>query len=323
MPAHTYVLKCSQAFNVLDSRGAVSTADRAAEFARMRRLAGDVAKLWQARREELGHPLGLIGQAPPAEPAAAARTGDEPRTLVFEIGTEELPPSEARAAREELRRTITDGLGTTRLHHGDIQVLATPRRLIAVVAGVAAREEDHVRVVKGPKVAAAYDADGVPTKALQGFLQGQGATLAEVEEQDVKGARHVVVVRQEAGGAAPEVLAGVLAKIVSGLRSSKNMRWNDPQLSFSRPVRWLTALWGDDVVPVAVSTLAARPHHPAAAHRGVAGGAGGLGGDLPRDPRGQRHPHRPRGPPHRDRRRRHRPGPLRGRHRPGRARPRC
>ncbi|MFB9699384.1 glycine--tRNA ligase subunit beta, partial [Amorphoplanes digitatis] len=232
-------------------------ADRAAEFARMRRLAGDVAKLWQARREELGHPLGLIGQAPPAEPAAAARTGDEPRTLVFEIGTEELPPSEARAAREELRRTITDGLGTTRLHHGDIQVLATPRRLIAVVAGVAAREEDHVRVVKGPKVAAAYDADGVPTKALQGFLQGQGATLAEVEEQDVKGARHVVVVRQEAGGAAPEVLAGVLAKIVSGLRSSKNMRWNDPQLSFSRPVRWLTALWGDDVVPVAVSTLAA------------------------------------------------------------------
>ncbi|MFI7372468.1 glycine--tRNA ligase [Actinoplanes sp. NPDC049668] len=257
VPAHTYVLKCSQAFNVLDSRGAVSTADRAAEFARMRRLAGDVAKLWQTRREELGHPLGLIEPARPAEPAAATRTGDEPRTLVFEIGTEELPPSEARAAREELRRNITDGLGATRLRHGDIRVLATPRRLIAVVASVAAREEDHVRVVKGPKVAAAYSADGVPTKALEGFLQGQGATLAEVEEQDVKGARHVVVVRQEAGGAAPEVLAGVLAKIVAGLRSSKNMRWNDPQLSFSRPVRWLTALWGDDIVPVAVSTLAA------------------------------------------------------------------
>jgi glycyl-tRNA synthetase len=68
---------------------------------------------------------------------------------------------------------------------------------------------------------------------------------------------NVSVQKKEAGRAAPEVLADVLAKVVTGMRSAKNMRWNDPQLSFSRPIRWLLALWGPDVVPVAVSTLAA------------------------------------------------------------------
>ena len=257
VPAHTYVLKSSQAFNVLDSRGAVSTADRAAEFARMRRLAGEVAKLWVARRDQLGHPLGESPVQAKATAVATPAEKDGARTLVFEIGTEELPPSEARAARDYLRRALTDGLAATRLTHDEVRVFATPRRLIAVVGAVAARETDHVRTVKGPKIQAAYGADGAPTRALEGFLRGQGATLADVATADVNGVPHAVLTRPEAGGAAPTVLAAVLAKVVTGLRAAKNMRWNDPQLSFSRPVRWLTALWGDDVVPVAVGALAA------------------------------------------------------------------
>src|SRR5215212_5691218 len=108
VPAHTYVLKCSQAFNVLDARGAVSTAERAAEFARMRRLAGDVARLWIAKRDELGHPLGLAERPAPAAPAADSAPRETPRTLVFEVGTEEMPPSEARAALVLLRREVTE-----------------------------------------------------------------------------------------------------------------------------------------------------------------------------------------------------------------------
>ncbi|AEV86238.1 glycyl-tRNA synthetase subunit beta [Actinoplanes sp. SE50] len=258
VPAHSYVLKCSQAFNVLDSRGAVSTAERAAEFGRMRRLAGEVAKLWVARRAEQEHPLGTTGEPAAARAAGSTQTGDTPRTLLFEIGTEELPPAELRNAREQLLRLVTEGLAGTRLGHGEIRVFGTPRRLIAVVQAVAAREDDHVRTVKGPKTQAAYAADGTtPTKALDGFLRGQGATLAELETAEFNGVPHVVVRKPEAGGAAPQVLAAVLAKVVGGLRAAKNMRWNDPKLAFSRPLRWLTALWGDDVVPVAVSTLAA------------------------------------------------------------------
>ncbi|WP_045745870.1 glycine--tRNA ligase [Actinoplanes rectilineatus] len=257
VPAHSYVLKCSQAFNVLDSRGAVSTAERAAEFARMRRLAGEVAKLWVGRRAELEHPLGLTEPLDAARAAAAVQTGTGARTLVFEIGTEELPPSELRSAREQVMRLMTEGLAGTRLAHGDIRVFGTPRRLIAVVQAVGAREDDHERVVRGPKAQAAYGADGTPTKALEGFVRGQGVTVADVETVELNGVPHVVVTKHEAGRAAPTVLAGVLAQVVTGLRAAKNMRWNDPKLTFSRPVRWLVALWGDDVVPVAVSTLSA------------------------------------------------------------------
>ncbi|MGA5299367.1 glycine--tRNA ligase [Nucisporomicrobium flavum] len=253
VPAHTYVLKCSQAFNVLDARGAVSTADRAAEFARMRRLAGDVARLWKARREELGHPLGEAEPLPEAAVplAAPAPSGDDrARTLVFEIGTEEMPPSEARTAREQLRRDLTEQLGRTRLAHGDVRVHATPRRLVAVVTGVAAREEDYTHTVKGPR-------EGAPEKAREGFARSQGVPLESLETADVGGVAHLVVRRQVAGGAATAVLGPVLARVVAGLRSAKNMRWNDPRLAFTRPVRWLVALWGDQVVPVAVGALEA------------------------------------------------------------------
>jgi glycyl-tRNA synthetase len=250
VPAHTFVLKCSQAFNVLDSRGAVSTADRAAEFARMRRLAGDVARLWVARRDELGHPLGVVSPLPPAAAFEGTPAGENPRTLVFEIGTEEMPPSEARAARTHVQRELTDRLGGTRLAHGDVRVHATPRRLIAVVTGVAAREQDHVRTVKGPKV-------GAPEKAIAGFARSQGVQVEALETAEVNGVPHLVVHKHEAGRAAPAVLADVLAKVVGSLRAAKNMRWNDPQLAFTRPIRWLVALWGDEIVPLAVSALLA------------------------------------------------------------------
>jgi glycyl-tRNA synthetase len=257
VPAHTYVLKCSHAFNVLDARGAVSTSDRAAEFARMRRLAGEVAKLWVTKRDELGHPLGLATTPPAATVLSVSTAETEPRTLVFEVGTEEMPPSEARNTRDQLRRDLTERLAGTRLAHGEVRVFATPRRLIAVVGEVAAREEDHVRTVKGPKITAAYDAEHRPTRALEGFARGQGVSVDAVTTGDFNGVPHVVVTVDEPGRAAPTVLADVLAKAVTGLRSAKNMRWNDPQLAFTRPIRWLVALWGDTVVPVAVSTLAA------------------------------------------------------------------
>jgi glycyl-tRNA synthetase len=250
VPAHTYVLKCSQAFNVLDSRGAVSTADRAAEFARMRRLAGDVARLWVARRDELGHPLGVVTPLPPAAAFEGPVEGDTPRMLVFEIGTEEMPPSEARSAVRHVQRELTERLAGTRLAHGDVRVHATPRRLIAVVADVAAREEDHERTVKGPKV-------GAPEKAVAGFARSQGVPVESLETAAVGGVAHLVVRKHEAGRAAPAVLADVLAKVAGSLRAAKNMRWNDPQLAFTRPVRWLVALWGDEIVPLAVSALLA------------------------------------------------------------------
>ncbi|MEU4603933.1 glycine--tRNA ligase [Kribbella sp. NPDC023972] len=268
VPAHVYVLRCSHTFNVLDSRGAVSTTERAKAFGRMRSLAREVAQLWAERRTELEHPLG-IAELPAAAPAPTefpASTGT--RQLTFEIGTEEMPPSEVTKTAAAVKAALTEKLAATRLSHGDITVYATPRRVVAFVAGVQAGEPDAQRVVRGPRKSAAYDADGNVTKAAAGFARGQGVDVSELHDLDVDGVEYVAVTKPDPGRGAAEVLSGVLSEIVSGLRSDKNMRWNDAKLSFTRPVRWLVALLGDQVVPVSVSTLAAgrttRVHRTAA-----------------------------------------------------------
>ncbi|MGH3888484.1 MAG: glycine--tRNA ligase subunit beta, partial [Pseudonocardiaceae bacterium] len=177
--------------------------------------------------------------------------------LVFEIGTEEMPPAEARAARDQLTRLVVDALAGTRLAHGALTVLATPRRLVAIVEQVAGRETDHTRVVRGPKVSAAFRPDGAPTAAASGFARAHSVDIGDLERVDVNGVEHLVVRRHEPGRSVLEALSGALAGVVTGLRAAKNMRWRDAGLTFTRPIRWLLALWGDHVVPVRASTLTA------------------------------------------------------------------
>jgi glycyl-tRNA synthetase len=256
VPAHTYVLKCSQAFNVLDARGAVGTTERASAFARMRSLAHDVARLWAERREELGHPLGDAATRPvPERRADAFPEIGEPSTLAFEIGFEELPATETGRVAGAVRDGLTELLAGTRLRHGEIRVMSAPRRVLAVVDDVRPREDDVERTVRGPRRSAAYDADGAPTRAAVGFARGQGADVADLREITVNGGEYVGLVRTVAGRPAAEVLADVLPGVVTTLRADRNMRWNAPGLSYSRPIRWIAALLGPHVVPFTVATL--------------------------------------------------------------------
>jgi glycyl-tRNA synthetase len=262
VPAHTYVLKCSHAFNVLDARGAIGTTERARAFARMRALARDVAELWTARRAELGHPLGdaASGSADRQEAVAAPGPFPEigaPAPLAFEIGVEELPPAEVDRVAGAVRDALAEGLGETRLAHGDIQVMSSPRRIVAMVEDVAPREEDTEETVRGPRLSAAYDAEGAPTRAALGFARGQGIDVAELRPLTVGGGEYVGYVKQVPGRPAAEVLASVLPSIVTGLRADKNMRWNAPGLSYARPIRWILALLGDEVIPFSVAGIAA------------------------------------------------------------------
>ncbi|MCH8612226.1 glycine--tRNA ligase [Arsenicicoccus dermatophilus] len=259
VPAHTYVLKSSHAFNVLDARGAISTTERAKAFATMRRLMRDTAALWIERREELGLPLLKPVELPELEVPTvdASALGDQPRALALEIGVEELPPHVVGATVEQVRTAVTERLAATRLEHGEIRVDGTPRRIVVTVADVAAREPDTETLRKGPKWQAAYDASGAPTKALEGFARGAGVTVDQVERAEVQGGDHAVVRVEQVGRGVMEVLPPLLAEVVTGLRAEKNMRWNDPSLSFSRAIRWLVALWGDQVVPVVASRLVA------------------------------------------------------------------
>jgi glycyl-tRNA synthetase len=257
VPAHYQVLKCSQAFNVLDARGAVSTTERATAFGRMRALSRDVARLWTRRRAELGHPLGVASPPLKAEPATAFAQVSAPQTALLEIGTEELPAAEVTRAAQALGSALAALLDGTRLARGRIQTFATPRRIVALINAVAPREPAAERTVRGPRAGAAFDADGRPTKAALGFARGQGVgDVADLVRVSADGVDYVAAVRTDPGRGAVEVLSDVFARAVRDMRAETNMRWSDPALSYVRPIRWLLALLGETAVPVAVSALA-------------------------------------------------------------------
>ncbi len=259
MPAHYFILKSSHAFNVLDSRGAISTTERAKAFGTIRRLMRDTATLWIERRVELGLPL-MRTDSPNVTPfprTDEAMLPTDPQTFALEIGVEELPPHVLPETIEQVRASLTDKLAATRLEHGTIGVDGTPRRIVATVESVAAREPDVIEHRKGPKWPAAFDAEGQPTKALTGFMRGQRVALDQVVRVEIGGAEHAAVAVERAGRAAVEVLTSVVEETVASLRAEKNMRWRDPELSFSRAIRWLLALWGPAVVPARVSEVVA------------------------------------------------------------------
>ncbi len=260
VPAHSYILKSSHAFNVLDARGAISTTERAKAFATMRRLMRDTAALWIERREELGFPLtreqSSTGPVAP-EQTDPASLGTAPQTFALEIGVEELPPHVVPQTIEAVREALTSKLAATRLEHGTITVDGTPRRIVAIVEGLAAAEPDAEQLRKGPKWSAAFDAAGNPTKPLEGFIRGQGVTADQVVKAEIGGNEHAAVKVSVEGRGVLDVMSEIVADVVSGLRAEKNMRWSDPKLSFSRAIRWLVALWGGAVVPAVISDLSA------------------------------------------------------------------
>ncbi|MEU6035037.1 glycine--tRNA ligase [Actinomadura sp. NPDC047616] len=260
VPAHLHVLKCSHAFNVLDARGAIGTTERARAFARMRDLAREAAELWTERRAELGHPLGDAATRPAAaaEPAALPQI-TAPGTFALEIGMEELPPREVPRAVRYVADTLVQGLREAGLYADDTQVdeYGTPRRLVVVIRRLEPREPDTEQVVKGPRLAAAYDEAGGPTRALLGFARSQGVDPEQVGTVTVGGGRYAGLTRTVPGRPAAEVLAELVARVVRGLRADKNMRWNAPGLAYARPIRWLVALLDEHELPVTAAGLTA------------------------------------------------------------------
>lgn len=257
LPAHNYVLKCSHAFNVLDSRGAVGATERARAFARMRGLAHDVAVSWVKRREELGFPLGewQLPESPVVEMPAGGP--GEPATLLLEIGSEELPPREVDAGIAQLGDAVRAALTEARLAHGSVEASGTPRRLVVTVDGVAPRQPDRELSVRGPRADVAFGPDGTPTPAAAGFARKQGLDVDDLSRRDDGGATYVYAERSEPGRPAVEVLAEALSDVVASLRFGRTMRWGAGRIAYPRPLRWITAMLGDTVIPFAHGTVVA------------------------------------------------------------------
>lgn len=256
LPAYDYALKCSHTFNVLDTRGAIGVTERQAYFRRMRKLSGSVAEAYTALRQQEGHPWLQEGEAAPAEAKAAKASGpDKAADFLLEIGTEELPVADLQAAIQQLTESAPQRLKALNLEHAAIEVQGTPRRLVVQVAGLAANQADRDELVKGPPAERAFDADGKPTKAAEGFARGQGVDVADLTTEEIDGGQYVVARVHEAGRPAAEVLAEALPAWIADLKFERSMRWNASGVAFSRPVRWLLALHGEHVVPFSYAGL--------------------------------------------------------------------
>ena len=253
IPAYDYILKCSHVFNVLDARGAIGVTERAGYFARMRELARRVTAAFLKEREEAGFPLQrkrewvVRPKQRPLMPVPGA--GSAPQDFVLEIGTEELPHQDLQWALAQLEERVPRFLSQARLSFERVRVLGTPRRLAVLVSGLAARQADEVRVVKGPPAQAAFDAEGRPTRAAEGFARRHGLEAADLEVAEMDGGRYAIARTAQEGRAAGEVLSELLPELIGSLRFGLSMRWNESSAYFSRPIRWLVALLGQESVP--------------------------------------------------------------------------
>ncbi|HET7264154.1 MAG TPA: glycine--tRNA ligase subunit beta [bacterium] len=179
------------------------------------------------------------------------------KRLVLEIGTEELPPSAAWDGIRQLRELAGPALEEARLDAGDLRAYATPRRLVLIVERVGLRLRDLVREIRGPAVRVAFAPDGRPTPAAEGFARAQGIDVGALERRSTPQGEYVYAVRREAGGDSAAALAECLPALAGRLSFPRAMRWGAGTTRFSRPVRWIVALLGEDVVPLRFAGVSA------------------------------------------------------------------
>lgn len=180
-----------------------------------------------------------------------------PRDLLFEIGVEEIPSAPLYDAIAQLKLDAGKRLQSMRLPHVAVASYGAPRRLVLFIVGLAEEQQSVDSRVKGPAVKVAFDADGNATKAAEGFARGQGVEVADLVRDTENGGEYVFAVKRLVGGATAALLPEMLADLASGLNWPKAQRWGDGDARFIRPVRWMVALFGDEVVPVEFAGLTA------------------------------------------------------------------
>lgn len=177
------------------------------------------------------------------------------RDLVLEIGVEELPSGYMPGAIADLKSLAGQKFDQARLKYAEINTFGTPRRLVLLVKELDEAQEDALIENRGPKKAAAFDADGQPSKAGLGFARGQGIDFKDLEIREVAGVEYVFAIKKEKGSSSEAVLPEILLGIINSLVFPKSMRWAYFSTRFARPIRWLVALFGDKKIDLHIENI--------------------------------------------------------------------
>jgi len=175
--------------------------------------------------------------------------------LFLEIGTEEIPAGFIPKALADMQRLLCQELEQARIPHGKVQTFATPRRLCIVVAEVATHQQRQELEITGPPARIAFDAEGKPTKAAEGFARTNGVELAEVQTIETPKGAYRYISKVIEGNETREELPRILETLISTIPFRKSMRWKDLEVRFARPIHWIVALYAGQLVPLTFGDL--------------------------------------------------------------------
>ena len=183
-----------------------------------------------------------------------------PKTLLVEIVTEEIPAGYIEPALEAMASLMGQKLSYARIQHGAMKIFGTPRRLALMIQEVAERQTPITKEVVGPPKTVAFDAEGRPTKAAEGFAKSQGVSVKHLSTKRTSKGDYVCVKKRERGQASWRLLQTIIPEVIPAIPFPKSMRWADLSLVFARPIHGILALFGDRIIPFKMENIKSGRH---------------------------------------------------------------
>ncbi len=178
-----------------------------------------------------------------------------PKDLFLEIGTEEIPAGFIPKALESMQGLLKKTLEGNRVGFKNVCALGTPRRLVIAVEGMDEKQADTVVEATGPAKRAAFDEHGKPTKAAEGFAKSQGVKVKDLRIVQTPKGEYICAKKEIKGKKTKDILREALPQLITGIPFPKTMRWGDGDISFARPIHWIVALFGKEVIAFKVGNI--------------------------------------------------------------------
>ena len=176
------------------------------------------------------------------------------KDILLEIGLEELPARYVTDSMNQLADKVRNWLETMKINYRELKAFSTPRRLALLVLDVAGTQEDVSEEAKGPARKIAQNDDGEWSKAAIGFSRGQGMSVDDIYYKEINGVEYAHVKKFIKGKQTIELLPE-LKDLITSIHFPKNMRWADNDLKYIRPIKWIMALFGQEVIPFSITNV--------------------------------------------------------------------
>ncbi|MGR3973074.1 MAG: glycine--tRNA ligase subunit beta [Candidatus Rhabdochlamydia sp.] len=271
LPAYDFVIKASHAFNLLDARGVISVTERTGYISRIRELARGVATCYIESREQNHFPLLKPVDSPSVElPCLLSEQRVNPletRDFLFEIGSEQLPSSFIPLGMKSLEKLLRQLLDKEEIPFETLTCYGSPRRIAVVIKNLSCGTEQVCVTKKGPPVSVAFDAKGVLSLQGEKFLSQLGIKhllLTEIQQghpsvwtQEIKGVAYLFAQEKIEGKTTAAILAKALPQLIMAIEFPKRMRWGSLETTYARPVHWIVALHGTEIIPLVYGDITA------------------------------------------------------------------